>query len=56
MERTLEKEKEVKEKNTKIELLENQLKAEDKKKGYGLELPNIEKAAAAVKEAKMEAE
>jgi hypothetical protein len=31
LERTVEKEKEVEEKNTKIELLENQLKAEDKK-------------------------
>jgi hypothetical protein len=31
LERTIEKEKEVEEKNTKIELLENQLKAEDKK-------------------------
>jgi len=32
------------------------LKAEDKKKGYGLELPNIEKEADMVKEAKIEAE
>lgn len=31
------------------------LKAEDKKKGYGLELPNIASAAEAVKEAEMEA-
>lgn len=31
LERNIEKEKEVEEKNTKIELLENQLKAEDKK-------------------------
>jgi cytolysin (calcineurin-like family phosphatase) len=33
LERTIEKEKDVDEKNTKIDLLENQLKAEDKKIG-----------------------
>jgi hypothetical protein len=33
LERTIEKEKEIDEKNTKIDLLENQLKAEDKKIG-----------------------